>query len=61
MWVNRTSSLAKLCSAFEVNKPKDIFPHRFVTPTSLHYVGPVPTFNYFDKISPCKPPKPPIG
>ena len=26
-----TSSLSKLCKAFNVEKSKDIFPHRFVT------------------------------
>ena len=46
-----TSSLAKLCSAFDVKKPKDIFPHRFVTANNLDYVGPVPAFHFFDKIS----------
>ena len=42
------SSLSKLCKAFNVEKAKDIFPHKFVSLNNLDYVGPVPAYNYFD-------------
>ena len=42
------SSLSKLCSAFDVEKPKDIFPHNFVKADNLDYIGNVPAYKYFD-------------
>lgn len=44
-------SLSKLAKSFNVDVQKSIFPHRFVTAENLNYVGPVPSFNYFDDIS----------
>ena len=43
--------MSKLCDAFDVAKAKDMFPHRFVSSENLDYIGPVPSFEYFDKIS----------
>jgi len=45
------SSLSKLGINFKVNTIKGIFPHRFVKFNNLNYIGPVPSFEYFDNIS----------
>jgi len=45
------SSLSKLAINFKVNTLKGIFPHRFVNYNNLNYIGPVPTFEYFDNIT----------
>nr|YP_010691074.1 DNA polymerase [Phellinus igniarius]WBU93175.1 DNA polymerase [Phellinus igniarius] len=45
------SSLSKLSKQFQVETLKSIFPHKFVNKENLNYVGPVPSFNYFDGIS----------
>src|ERR1700751_284410 len=43
--------LNKLCKSFNVETAKSIFPHLFVNENNLNYVGPVPDFKYFIKIS----------
>jgi len=45
------SSLGKLAINFKVQTLKGIFPHRFVNYSNLNYIGPVPSFEYFDNIS----------
>jgi len=45
------SSLSKLAINFKVQTLKGIFPHRFVKYNNLNYIGPVPSFEYFDNIS----------
>jgi DNA polymerase type B, organellar and viral len=44
-------SLAKLCKSFKVENSKSIFPYLFVNENNLDYIGQVPDFKYFDKIS----------
>jgi len=48
---NLIGSLKKLGKCFGVIHQKWIFSYRFVTETNLDYIGPVPAFKYFDKIS----------
>lgn len=43
------SSLSKLCKAFYVKSPKDIFPHDFVSLDTLNYNGEVPAYEFFDQ------------
>lgn len=43
------SSLSKLCKAFNVKNPKDIFPHNFVSLDKLNYTGNLPTYSFFDQ------------
>jgi len=45
------SSLSKLAINFKVKTLKGIFPHRFVNNSNLNYIGPVPSYEYFDNIS----------
>ena len=45
------NSLSKLCKAFSVSNPKTLFPHLFVNKNNLDYIGQVPDFKYFIKIS----------
>jgi hypothetical protein len=45
------SSLAKLCSSFKVENPKSLFPHLFINDDNLDYIGDVPEFNNFIKVS----------
>lgn len=45
------ASLRKLGKFFKVDVTKGYFPHRFVSPERLNYVGPVPAFEFFDGIS----------
>ena len=45
-----TTSLAKLCKAFNVENSKSIFPHFFVNENNLNYIGKVPSLNYFPDI-----------
>lgn len=45
------SSLKKLGKIFKVEQQKEIFPHRFVTPDNLNYIGVVPAFEFFDNIT----------
>lgn len=45
------SSLAKLSKTFNINHTKDCFPHKFVTPNNLNYVGIVPGATFFDKLT----------
>jgi len=51
-------SLRSLCKAFGVPTSKGIFPHGFITPKTLEYVGPCPDREYFkigeDAISPSE-------
>lgn len=42
------SSLSKLGNAFKVEALKDIFPHKFVNPDNLDYIGDVPRYEFFD-------------
>jgi hypothetical protein len=44
-------SLYKLAKSFKVENLKLIFPYKFVQDYNLNYVGPVPEFKYFSKIS----------
>jgi hypothetical protein len=43
--------LMKLCKSFKVENEKSIFPHLFVNENNLDYIGEVPDFKYFDKVS----------
>jgi hypothetical protein len=45
------SSLSNLTNAFGVENKKSIFPHSFVNENNLDYIGTVPEFNFFDKVS----------
>jgi len=45
------SSLSKLAINFKVQTLKGIFPHRFVKYNNINYIGPIPSFEYFDNIS----------
>ena len=42
------ASLANLTKPFNSTDFKDIFPHKFVREDNLNYIGPVPTYEYFD-------------
>jgi hypothetical protein len=44
-------SLRNLGKSFGVDIQKSIFPYNFVNENNLGYIGPVPDFKYFDKIS----------
>src|ERR1700688_550982 len=44
-------SLRKICNSFKVETIKSIFPHLFTNENNFNYIGQVPDFNYFDKIS----------
>ena len=44
-------SLRNLGKAFGVDIQKSIFPYKFVNVDNLNYIGEVPEFKYFDKIS----------
>ena len=43
-----TSSLSKLCKAFNVENQKDIFPYYFVNEHNLDYIGAIPSYTYFE-------------
>jgi hypothetical protein len=45
------ASLRKLALCFNVDTQKNIFPHRFVTEQNLNYIGPVPSYDFFDNIT----------
>src|SRR3981081_105074 len=45
------ASLMKLCKSFKVETTKSIFPHLFVNESNLDYIGAVPDFKYFTKVS----------
>jgi len=45
------NSLMKLSRSFKVETQKSVFPHLFVNENNLSYIGEVPEFKYFDKIS----------
>ena len=45
------NSLSRLCKAFSVSNPKSLFPYLFVNEDNLNYIGDVPEFKYFIKIS----------
>jgi DNA polymerase family B len=45
------SSLDKLGKNFQVDTLKGKFPHRFVTEVGLDYIGAMPEFKYFDKLT----------
>lgn len=45
-----TNSLAKLCSDFNVDTHKDIFPHLFSNENTLFYIGNTPDINYYKHI-----------
>lgn len=45
------SSLMNLSKAFGITNPKSIFPFHFVNKDNLNYIGEVPDFSYFNKIS----------
>jgi DNA polymerase type B, organellar and viral len=44
-------SLRDLAKAFGVETQKTIFPYTFVNENNLDYIGEVPNYNYFDKVS----------
>jgi hypothetical protein len=46
-----TASLKKLCDSFKVEDVKSIFPHLFINKDNLNYIGSVPDFSFFDKIT----------
>jgi DNA polymerase type B, organellar and viral len=46
-----TTSLAKLCKAFNVDNSKSVFPHFFVNENNLDYIGEIPDIKYFNNIS----------
>jgi DNA polymerase elongation subunit (family B) len=45
------TSLRSLGKVFAVETQKSIFPYRFVNENNLNYIGSLPDFKYFDKIS----------
>jgi hypothetical protein len=45
------NSLNRLSKAFSVSNPKSLFPHLFVNKNNLNYIGEVPNFEYFIKVS----------
>jgi hypothetical protein len=45
------NSLMKLCKSFRVENSKSLFPHSFVNENNLNYIGEVPDFKYFNKIT----------
>jgi hypothetical protein len=50
-YLHLLNSLNKLSKAFNVENPKSIFPHLFVNENNLNYIGQVPDFKYFIKIT----------
>lgn len=44
-------SLKKLGQSFNVDTIKTIFPYRFINENDLNYIGPIPSFKYFDGIT----------
>jgi hypothetical protein len=45
------ASLGKLCRSFKVENSKSIFPYNFVSENNLDYIGSVPDYKYFSKVS----------
>jgi hypothetical protein len=46
-----TTSLLKLCKAFNIENGKSLFPHLFVNENNLNYIGKVPNFKFFKEIN----------